>query len=893
MRPHPSVGLRRRAAAALFLLKPKVATMSQANGLFPLGGRCRSALCRVACVVLVFFVVSERRVQADPPAIIAPPPGPEDSCVVEHTVVYDEPGRYAGWPANGGAWVWGNELAVAFECGWFKDRPDEADGHARDTDRSNEDIVARSRDGGRTWSHEVHNLLSSDDNMTESPGGLDWAHPGFAFKCQGERFYYSYDRAQTWKGPHRLRIPGLMGGDDDLESRTAYIVNGSRDAFLFLGVEPKGGQDLAFVTQTTNGGKTFDFVGWISPNLNDAPKDERWAVYSGIRTTDGRLLAALRRKISRRSGAVKRLNWIDVYESRDDGRSWKFLSKVADTSAVNSDFNGNPPSLLQLRDGRLAVTYGFRAKPYVLCAKLSQDGGRSWSAPVILRNGARNWDFGYSRSLEREDGKVVTLYYWATPEHRNQFLAATIWDPARIGEDKFLLRGVPVAARLTIEGLVADGKLTDVDREEDDDEILFEVEIDRDGRDFEFEVADSGQLLKEEVLVSALDPAVRKTLEDFAGAGRVTKVEREWDDGEWEIQAEVERDDREFEIELSASGQILDVDEDEDDDDDDNPRPDEIDVDQLPLGAANLTPDFELVGAGKVVDTIAFWEADDPNEVLMFVTAKGNSLVEVWKYPFKDNELPAIRHESFGSSQVNGVAVDQETDLLYIVTGSPAATVSVFELPSLAFRFQFIEGSADLGEEPNLCLLKRPDGETWAYVSGEDAVFIHDAKDGKKLGEIQVDMDVETVIADDHHQIVYIPDERGTTGIHAYTPEGKPYLKGGQSSFADGSIIQRDAEGIWIYGARPGEKDDGKGFIILSDQRQDHSDFEFFDRETWKHLGVLRLDGVDTTDGIASTRLPMEKYPQGLFVAIHRDLSTVGIRWETVLEAFGLLEQAR
>ena len=241
MRAHHSVGLRRRAAAALFLFKPKVTTMSQTNGLSPLGARCRFGLSRVACVLLVFFVVSERRVQAEPPAVIAPPPGPEDPCVVEHTVVYDEPGRYAGWPANGGAWVWGNEVAVAFECGWFKDRPDEADGHARDTDRSNEDIVARSRDGGRTWSHEVHNLLSSDDNMTESPGALDWAHPGFAFKCQGERFYYSYDRAQTWKGPHRLRIPGLMGGDDDLESRTAYIVNGSRDAFLFLGVEPKGG----------------------------------------------------------------------------------------------------------------------------------------------------------------------------------------------------------------------------------------------------------------------------------------------------------------------------------------------------------------------------------------------------------------------------------------------------------------------------------------------------------------------------------------------------------------------------------------------------------------------------------------------------------------------------
>ncbi|MHC4648271.1 MAG: hypothetical protein ACYTBJ_22655 [Planctomycetota bacterium] len=84
------------------------------------------------------------------------------------------------------------------------------------------------------------------------------------------------------------------------------------------------------------------------------------------------------------------------------------MSKVADTDVPNSDFNGNPPSLLKLRDGRLCLTYGFRAKPCVMCAKFSSDKGKTWSTPVILRAGARNWDFGYSRSLQRPDGKVIT-----------------------------------------------------------------------------------------------------------------------------------------------------------------------------------------------------------------------------------------------------------------------------------------------------------------------------------------------------------------------------------------------------------------------------------------------------------------------------------------------------
>jgi len=360
------------------------------------------------------------------------PSGKEHKCVIKHIVVYDEPGRYAGWPANGGFWMWGNEMAVSFECGWFRDKPDWQDGHARDNSRSNEDIIARSIDGGLTWTHKKYDILSSGDNMQPSPGGIDFTHPDFAFKCQGERFYYSYDRTKTWHGPFRLKVPGLPGGDENLQSHSNFIVNSKNDCFVFLGVQPEGAEDLAYCTRTTNGGKTFDFVGWISPDMTKAPKYERWAVYSGVRVSGNHLIAAIRRKINKRNGRIRRLNWIDVYESHDNGKNWKFLSKVADTDVVNSDFNGNPPSILKLQDGRLCVTYGFRGKPCVMCVKFSSDNGKSWGKPIILRTGARNWDFGYSRSLQRPDGKVVTVYYFATPEHRNQFIAATIWDPDKV-----------------------------------------------------------------------------------------------------------------------------------------------------------------------------------------------------------------------------------------------------------------------------------------------------------------------------------------------------------------------------------------------------------------------------------------------------------------------------
>ena len=31
---------------------------------------------------------------------------------VQHRFVYKEPGRFAGWPANGGIWHWGDEILL-------------------------------------------------------------------------------------------------------------------------------------------------------------------------------------------------------------------------------------------------------------------------------------------------------------------------------------------------------------------------------------------------------------------------------------------------------------------------------------------------------------------------------------------------------------------------------------------------------------------------------------------------------------------------------------------------------------------------------------------------------------------------------------------------------------
>ena len=42
------------------------------------------------------------------------------ACTAQHVMVYHQPGRFGGWPANHGIWSWGNEILVGFSAGLFQ-----------------------------------------------------------------------------------------------------------------------------------------------------------------------------------------------------------------------------------------------------------------------------------------------------------------------------------------------------------------------------------------------------------------------------------------------------------------------------------------------------------------------------------------------------------------------------------------------------------------------------------------------------------------------------------------------------------------------------------------------------------------------------------------------------
>ncbi len=53
---------------------------------------------------------------------------------------------------------------------------------------------------------------------------------------------------------------------------------------------------------------------------------------------------------------------------------------------------------------------------------------------IALRTGAASWDVGYTRTTQRADGKVVTVYYWAAEQQKERTIEATIWDPGTVAK---------------------------------------------------------------------------------------------------------------------------------------------------------------------------------------------------------------------------------------------------------------------------------------------------------------------------------------------------------------------------------------------------------------------------------------------------------------------------
>ncbi len=356
-----------------------------------------------------------------------------------HRVIYHHPSHWAAVPANNGGngptWQWGDEILIGFTRGTFADAER---GHQCNYDHPFESWLARSTDGGERWTTWQPVPYAGQAREVEPPpGDLDLAQPDIVLRVeghgyhgnQGAHWFVSGDRGATWRGPFAFGDlpdhPELAGLE--FTGRTAYLVSdtGALDLFMSARERPTTGPlnvvyDKSFLARTTGGARSFAFVAWIVGREDPY----RAMMPAPVRLSPSDLVVALRRK----SGSE---NWIDGFASTDNGANWSFLSRIGRTEEGNQ-FNGNPPAMTRLADGRLCCAFGNRSRRQIV-ATLSEDGGATWGPERVLRNdfrSANGWpDLGYCRLFQRTDGRLVTVYFWCTPDRPQTHIAATIWEP--------------------------------------------------------------------------------------------------------------------------------------------------------------------------------------------------------------------------------------------------------------------------------------------------------------------------------------------------------------------------------------------------------------------------------------------------------------------------------
>lgn len=324
-------------------------------------------------------------------------------------VVYHEENVYAGWPANHGAWQWGDEFLVGFMRGSYTTKE-----RMHQIIEPFEKMHVRSMDGGETWQIEKPNV-DFEALWTEPPPAFSlggdtiiracgiYDHGGDYCNQQGG-FYLSHDRGKTWSGAYAFAgLEKLFSGEKECSARTSYHAERGL-VFISNRWADHFGTDSSFVA--VHDGEKFNLVSAICD-------DEYRAAMPVVAEINGRLVAAIRR-----TNFIQ--YWIEAFGSDDGGASWRPLKYIA----IQSVNNGNPPALIAASD-RLVCAWGDRDAGSI-CISESFDKGETWSGPKSIRDGGKP-DIGYPQLFLRSDGQVVCVYYWADKVRPHQHIAATIF----------------------------------------------------------------------------------------------------------------------------------------------------------------------------------------------------------------------------------------------------------------------------------------------------------------------------------------------------------------------------------------------------------------------------------------------------------------------------------
>ena len=297
--------------------------------------------------------------------------------------------------------------------------------------------LTRSKDGGKNWSAPVSVADSESDERDPSiqtlpDGRLLLAYGGWnswmstektAMKYKSETEYIKQAGADKFGGSRYMFSNDNGFSWSQAVAAEAFCPHGpffSGSKLYSPGLADEDGKRLVTFSEADANGKNWKRVSVIgrSEYASDAYKNV--AVYEEphcIELKDGSFLAAIR-------VPMPTDGYMRISRSEDKGKTW--------SEPVKTNVRGFPQHLLQLKDGRILASYGYRFKPMGIRACISKNGGKTWDTEneIIIRRGGLTGDLGYPVSIELEDGKVLTVYYYNSRDSKKEcFIEAAIYKP--------------------------------------------------------------------------------------------------------------------------------------------------------------------------------------------------------------------------------------------------------------------------------------------------------------------------------------------------------------------------------------------------------------------------------------------------------------------------------
>jgi len=314
--------------------------------------------------------------------------------------------------------------------------------------------IVRSTDGGQSWDPATRQVVlpatelegNWDPSLTQLADGtlmvnlcqtayfkrgMDWEAPQYDAaefwtlrSWLGTYVMTSRDDGHGWSRPIPVNIRPIKHGGTRVgilelpDGGLLLPMYGRMSNYGFFG---EGETTRAFFVRSDDSGANWEYYSTIA---YDPASINAFSEPGPLRLADGRIVCIMRSHIM----PTKRPDNMYMAISEDDGHTFGPAQRL--------NVWGYPAQLLNLRDGRVLMTFGYRRGEFGVKALVSEDGV-SWdvSKQFSLHEGGQGpqsdrtwWHTGYPCSVELTDGTLLTVYHaYSRDEQPVQYVESVRW----------------------------------------------------------------------------------------------------------------------------------------------------------------------------------------------------------------------------------------------------------------------------------------------------------------------------------------------------------------------------------------------------------------------------------------------------------------------------------